>query len=769
MTHPEKFKNYLPIIWTSYSLILLMRTLELLSISILYGWKNEWLLFETIGILYDFCIVSLFLFVYYFIFQLIVVRNKRLAIYLTNGLFAFFSMAHVVILLYFFHERTPLDVFVYQYSYDEIYFTVTTAGIPFLKMLILLAVIGSIPVFLFWFLRRRKKQGNPKTMAIFVLSGAILTLVTLLLPENSNTKYIVNKSSFFYSKSIAHFLMPAVNFDELNSENITFFQEQYPHKKFISTQFPLVHLRSENNDLYENMNEFDSIPNVVYIIVEGLSDAYVNEYRGMKLMPFLNELKDESMYWSSCLTLGERSFAVVGSSLGGLPYGDLGFTLLNRYPRHHSLVNLLGSKGFQTSFYTGQASWFHKNGDFFHHNNVDKVYDQTDFGEEFSQRKIIVGDDRFFWGYNDKDLFKLSLEQLNTSSKQPYFMTFFTGSTHSPFVISDGAYYSQKLQLFKNKNNADFISSNEKYLRTILFADDAIRDFIESYKKRDDYENTIFIITGDHPMSEIPRDGELRKYHVPLMIYSPKLKKPKVYTQMVSHLDLSTTILTFLENYTTSFPKETASLGYSLFPSNKKTSHKYAFMDGNRAMYEYYSDGYFLRKDQVFKVNKDLSLTEIQNDKLKERLKKELENFKTINYRTSFENKIISNQLYVEGLQQKIVFSKKSSDKITSSEEFITLVPLIGTANQGLQIDFDAELVKGKSKEAVIVVEVKSQKDSVLFWKSSALPEVGPFKINYKILKFPISDPSLKFSVYLWNPKREEIILKNRDALLFGK
>jgi phosphoglycerol transferase MdoB-like AlkP superfamily enzyme len=769
MIQSEKYKNYQPIIWTSFSMVLFMRIIELTGISILYVWKNEWMLFETIGLLYDYCIISLALVVYYFVFQFIIIRNKRLAIYLTNGLFAFLSMAHLLILLYFFHERTPLDVFLYQYSYEEIYFTVTTAEIPFLKVLILLAVIGSLPVFLFWALRRLQKQVKSKIMTIFILSGSILSFFLLLLPENNNTKFIVNKSSFFYTRSLVYFSTPTTHYDELNSKNIGFFQAQYPHKEFISKKYPLVHLRSENNNLFENMNEFDSIPNIVYIIVEGLSDAYVNEYHGMKLMPFLNGLKKESMYWSNCLTLGERSFAVVGSSLGGLPYGDLGFTLLKRYPRHHSLVNMLGAKGFQTSFYTGQASWFHKNGDFFHYNNVDKVYDQTDFGEEFSQRKIIVGNDRFFWGYNDKDLFKLSLNQLNKSSKQPYFMTFFTGSTHPPFIISDEAYYTQKLQTFKNKNNSEFISTNKKYLRTILFADDAIRDFIDSYKKRDDYKNTVFIITGDHPMSEIPRDGELRKYHVPLIIYSPKLKQPKVYPQLVSHLDLSTTILKFLENYITPFPKETASLGYSLFPSNKKTTHKYAFMDGNRAMYEYYSDGYFLRKNQLFKVNKDLSLTEIRNDKLKERLNKELKNFKTINYNTSLENKIISNKLYVEGLQQKVIFTNKSSKKTNSSEEFITLVPSISIPNQAFQIDYDAELVRGMNKESTIVVEVKSQKDSVLFWKNSSLPKLGPFKVNYKILKFPIADTSLKFSVYIWNPKKEEIILKNRDALLLGK
>ena len=41
-----------------------------------------------------------------------------------------------------------------------------------------------------------------------------------------------------------------------------------------------------------------------------------------------------------------------------------------------------------------------------------------------------------------------------------------------------------------------------------------------------EYENTIFIITGDHSMPELGlwQISEIERYHVPLIIFSPLLK-----------------------------------------------------------------------------------------------------------------------------------------------------------------------------------------------------------------------------------------------------
>jgi phosphoglycerol transferase MdoB-like AlkP superfamily enzyme len=50
-----------------------------------------------------------------------------------------------------------------------------------------------------------------------------------------------------------------------------------------------------------------------------------------------------------------------------------------------------------------------------------------------------------------------------------------------------------------------------------------LRGFFDAYSKRSDFNNTIFLITGDHRMPEIPMSDKIDRYHVPLIVYSPML------------------------------------------------------------------------------------------------------------------------------------------------------------------------------------------------------------------------------------------------------
>ena len=61
----------------------------------------------------------------------------------------------------------------------------------------------------------------------------------------------------------------------------------------------------------------------------------------------------------------------------------------------------------------------------------------------------------------------------------------------------------------------------------MLYADASLKRLFERYRKRTDYDNTIFVITGDHRIPEIPLSTKIDRYHVPLIIYSPLLQKTK--------------------------------------------------------------------------------------------------------------------------------------------------------------------------------------------------------------------------------------------------
>jgi uncharacterized sulfatase len=765
MLFKNQLKAYLPFVFTSYILGIFVRLIEFVGVTFFYKFHTPWLGYESLGLLFDFTLINLVLLLYFPIFCLINQRYGRLTRILTLVAITLVTVGHIVVSGYFIKQLTPLDVFIYRYPFEEIYFTITTANVPFVPVFVALLILLAVPLFIYLFFKRKKYNAVSLNVIIgIIVISSISSVVNFQIPDSDEAPFYENKSFFFLTNSIQYFVEQNKKIPPLTKEDVVFFQSLYPSKKFISNAYPLLYERNKSNELFNLLEPFDTKPNIVYIIVEGFNDSYLHNYHGLKLMPYLSELITKSLYWENCFTLGERSFAVIGNSLGGLPYGDLGFTLLENYPKHHSLVNLLSSKGYYTAFYTGQAAWFHQNGPFFEYNHANKVFDNFTFGEKYKSKQIIVGDDKkFFWGFNDKDLFNFSLENMDTLQHNPYFITYFTGSTHSPFAISNEKYYLDKINQLKTPQTKEFIETYKKYLKSIPFLDDAIKEFMESYQKRSDYKNTIFVITGDHPMTELPRDGELKKYHVPMIIYTPKLKEAKVYSHVVSHLDLQATLLDFMENYSTKFSNTSTSLGYSLFDTQPR---KFVFMDGNRDMYEYYSSGYFLRKGQLYKVKANFDISPISNEKLKQELARELANFKVINYHTTKYDKIISNTRYAEGLSKSKLIDKKTTKEIESSEEFVNLLPSQLIENRDLNIELNINFQKGMGKEVSVVYELKDEKDSVLVWKNNGLDRIRNFQLYQQVKKQQKLGKN-KLAIYIWNPKRTEIRFNHVSILVY--
>ena len=100
---------------------------------------------------------------------------------------------------------------------------------------------------------------------------------------------------------------------------------------------------------------------------------------------------------------------------------------------------------------------------------------------------------------------------------------------------------------------------------TLLYTDTAIKSYIEGYSNRPEFENTIFVITGDHRLIPITQKDKLCRYHVPLFIYSPLLKRTARFKSISSHFDVAPSMVSFLmNNYNFNKLEETAWLGKGL-------------------------------------------------------------------------------------------------------------------------------------------------------------------------------------------------------------
>ncbi len=754
-------KKYLRIICSIYALLLLSRLIETVLVFYKYGFGLDILLDEAKGFVYDILGVGAFIIGYFLVYFLLSKIKLAIANTVNITLLLLASLLFFVNTGYFLYQLAPLDTFLYKYSFEEVYFTIRTSNTSFLMVGVALFALLAVVAGLVWSIHKiHFSRRTGKLMYAMVLLSLPIYATTIFTTSEKSNPFTLNKTFYFTYTSLKYSLSAK---DTLHNTGIAF-QKLYPHKNFISQNYPLAYKIDRKNVLKPYFETFDRPPNIVILIIEGLNDDFIHEYKGTMLMPFLHQLKNKSLYWKRFFTLGERSYAVVPSLLGGLPYGDIGFTLQNRLPRHTSLVSVLNTNHYHTAFYYGQGAWFHQKDRFFKHNDINLICDNSCFANDY--KKIIVGNDHFFWGYTDKALFDQSLRTIDTITSQARLDIYFTGTTHAPFFIEQAPYYTKKLKALTPKAHNAFYTTYSKYLKTLLFSNDALQDFFEAYKQRPDYNNTIFIITGDHPMTEVPIANSLKRYHVPLIIFSEKLKTAHTFTQTASHLDVSESLLSFLADYIDHVPQISTSLGDHLLV-NTSTPKTIAFMNGNRDVSNLLYGDYYLSEGVLYKVDSTLDISISDNEKIKSVLTQKLNTFANTSLYITRKNKLISPQMYCKALKHTPVFIYQNTDSTTNtSAEFFNIAHRIPMANTTQIFDVCFNISTADKNNISLVYQINNAKDSTLLSQSLAINQNKIIQDHISIKTFQHSDSLLYFSVYLWNKDKTPFEISDIDALL---
>ncbi len=755
--------EYVKVIFTIYFVIIIFRLFESALLFHNYGFGKDIFNSELVGLGYDFLGAGIAVFFYFIFFFLLSLASAGLVKVLNITLLLFTTLVFFVIIKYFLYQLIPLDIFLYKYTIQEILYTVKSSGTISVSTIIsLILIISLITLVVFGIHKLRLSSRIIRLSYAFVVLSIPLFFLFHYSCYDRIDKFSMNKPMYFFTRTIQYYSNTSTG---NQFANIDGFQRLYPDKNFICNEYLLAYEINRKNELGKYFNEFTRSPNIVILIVEGLNDDFIHEYKGALPMPFLNSLKDKSLYWDRCFSVGERSFAVVPSILGGLPYGDIGFLLQERLPRHLSIVSVLNSNDYYTSFYYGQGAWFHQKDRFFDYNDIDLIFDNSKFSEDYE--KIVVGSNNFFWGYNDKDLFDQSFKVTDTLNQDKRLDIYFTGTSHSPFVISNEEYYNKKLKEYTTEQNKRFNSTYSTYLKTIFFVDDALKDFFNEYKKRKDYENTVFIITGDHPMTELPIANSLKRYHVPLLIFSEKLKTGKRFTHTVSHLDVPETLLSFLKDYISFTPSVSTSLGRDLFSTTKSKVNNIAFMNGNREVIEFLSGDYFLSNGNLYKVDSDLNMTRTENDSIQSSLSEKLNIFANTSLFITRKNTIISSNLYCKELIRDNIFEYQNSDSIKTSSEFFHFVRKVAVPTKDLTFDVSFNIAADKGYDDVSVVyQITNSNDSILLWRNFGVNENKITQAHISIDEMHLDDTEVFFDSFIWNKNKSDLIISDMDVLL---
>lgn len=650
--------------WTSFLLRFLvlaigLRLLFMTELSFRVATDEHVLIPMLYGVLYDVIVVSKLGVIILLPIAILQFYTPKIGAIVGVVFIILYAILSAIVAEYFCQVGQPLDHVVWAYTPQEIYNTIlwstkiTFAPIVFFLLYILVG-IGCV-----FFLKK-----CPESIAI----QCTCVLVSLLLFSCIRYKKLIENESFFethadfingvnqisyaYVKIVGYKLsetkddtttaeiMAATSKYHIRMSEYSFISDSYPFMREFNDADVLGPLMDRTNDNVK--------PNFVFVIVESMGQCLTGVSQPtVSFMPFVDSLKQRSLYWPNCLSTTERTFGVMPAVFASVPHGKKGFGNEQLpIPEYNSLLKDYSKNGYTISFFYGGAPSFGGQNAFMKANNVSYIsdiqLDTTDTEKYQLQKK------NYRWGADDGDMFLFAEDYKKQQASHPFVDIYLTLSSHEPFVVPEIEKYEKKITQSYTINptttEGSNILSHLNVYASFMYVDDCLRQLFSYYEKRDDFKNTIFIVTGDHRMAPVPTEqNPLRKYNVPLIVYSPLLRTTKTMEPIVSHYDITPTINAYLRN---NYDYKTAStchwLGASLDTTRgfcRKKSQ--AFMLNNSDVAEYLYDTLFISRGRLYSVQQGLVLKKIENnDTLKNYMQSLLDEYQQLSVYSLYSNRL---------------------------------------------------------------------------------------------------------------------------------
>lgn len=301
-------------------------------------------------------------------------------------------------------------------------------------------------------------------------------------------------------------------------------------------------VRSFQGDADKSMSQ----PNVVLIVMESLA-WYKTGIGGSEVNPTpnLDKISQESLLFSNFYTPTVATARSIFAAVTSLP----DTSKVKTGSRNPFIVNqhtIMGEFKNYDKFYFlgGSANWGNIRGVFSYNVPNLQIFEEG----SYKAPRVDV------WGISDLNLFKEAHENINLAhnkDKKPFFAFIQTAGFHRPYTIpadSDGFVVKTPKDISEAEIRAYGFESFEEY-NAMRLQDFALGKFFELAKKEDWYDNTIFVVFGDHalPHNNAKNVPEWKKslangFHVPFLIHSPKRILPGIEPKIASEMDVMPTL-----------------------------------------------------------------------------------------------------------------------------------------------------------------------------------------------------------------------------------
>lgn len=307
--------------------------------------------------------------------------------------------------------------------------------------------------------------------------------------------------------------------------------------------------------------------NVVLIIEESFGSDYVGvlgDDRGYT--PRFDELSEQGILFDNFYATGNRTARALEAILASFP--PIPTEAILKRPHSdcvYTLAHVLAERGYETVFLTGGQGMFDGMYDFMTANGFQRFIEEDQIEDPIHTT---------VWGVCDEDTFRRTLQECTAmhASGRPFFLTVLTVTNHSPFTFPAG--------------RIEYPSQGHVREYALKYSDWALGDFFEKARNCDFYNETVFVVLGDHGARVYGSQlFPMKSYRVPVLVLLPHGERAGTrMSTLACSMDIAPTIMGLLGgSYRSVF------FGRDVF--RVKRSEGYALMQHNRDIALLTADG----------------------------------------------------------------------------------------------------------------------------------------------------------------------------------
>jgi sulfatase-like protein len=297
-------------------------------------------------------------------------------------------------------------------------------------------------------------------------------------------------------------------------------------------RYPLVRRTTAGTTL-----RFGRPVNVLLIFIEGLDRRYLGRTaQGYRVTPFLDRLKDESVYFEHFFSNGTQTARGMFASFCSYYPRQGTAAMKTRYAQDYlCLPSLLRKQGYRTEMVIGQHRDLNRLHLFLSRNGLHQLLDENEFPSGAERLGLGMTDGALF------DMLRARIEALQRA-KRPFLLSTLTLSTHHPFTVPLASPEVRALQ-----------AEPDGYVAALRYVDIEFERFFSDLQRRGLLKDTVVFILGDHgrhePVGRNDQEKLIGHFLSPLFVWvdgslrSAANFKPRVVGTIASQVDLMPTIL----------------------------------------------------------------------------------------------------------------------------------------------------------------------------------------------------------------------------------